>query len=252
MKNINKWSPTKFELNNGHYRAGRGKDGCWFASRLNVDILASFYEKYLPLYARGRLVDLGCGKVPLFEMYRNYVSEIICVDWSDSLHLNQHLDLECDLSKELPFANEEFETIVLSDVLEHIACPELLWSEMRRILSPGGKIILNVPFFYLLHETPHDFYRYTEFALRRFAQNHQFKILHLEPVGGSLEIFGDFLAKNFQSIPVIGKPLAIGTQTIIGHIRKTKLGRKIYERSSPHLPLGYFMVAERQSQSGSD
>ena len=70
----------------------------------------------------------------------------------------------------LPFGDSEFDTIILSDVLEHIPVPEHLWKEMARILSRNGKIIMNVPFYYCLHEAPHDCSRYTEFALRRFVE----------------------------------------------------------------------------------
>jgi hypothetical protein len=40
-------------------------------------------ESYFPLirkYARGRLMDCGCMKVPFYEIYRDIVSEVYCVD----------------------------------------------------------------------------------------------------------------------------------------------------------------------------
>ena len=66
---------------------------------------------------------------------------------------------------------------------------------MSRLLAPGGKVLLNVPFYYQLHEEPHDYYRYTEFALRRFAENTGFEVLHLEAIGGAVEILADLMAK---------------------------------------------------------
>jgi SAM-dependent methyltransferase len=108
------------------------------------------------------LLDLGCGKVPFYARYREYVSETVCVDWSNSLHGNGHVDAECDLTQELPFADASFDTILLSDVLEHIPAPERLWREMARLLKPGGELLSSVPFFYWLHEEPYDYYRYTK------------------------------------------------------------------------------------------
>ena len=62
-------------------------------------------------------MDLGCGKVPLYIAYRDLVSDIICVDWENTQHENEYLDLEYDITKVLPFVNEEFDTIILSDDL---------------------------------------------------------------------------------------------------------------------------------------
>jgi SAM-dependent methyltransferase len=68
----------------------------------------------------------------------------VCVDWSNSLHGNDFLDAECDLTKDLPFADASFDSILLSDVLEHIPTPERLWREMARLLKPEGKLLLFV------------------------------------------------------------------------------------------------------------
>jgi SAM-dependent methyltransferase len=48
------------------------------------------------------------------------------------------LDFECDLTKPLPFADGEFDTIILSDVLEHVPQPERLWSEIALSAIPGA------------------------------------------------------------------------------------------------------------------
>ena len=135
-----------------------------------ADCVARCYEENLPRFARGRLIDLGCGRVPLYHVYEPHITEHFCADWVNSTHPNEHLDVECDLTAPLPFATEGFDTIVLSDVLEHIPEPTKLWEEMARLLRPGGRVIMNVPFLYWLHEQPFDFYRYSEHALRRFVR----------------------------------------------------------------------------------
>ncbi len=140
-------------LARGRLRSSRDTNEVSLSSRLVTDLTARWYQAHLAQHARGRLLDLGCGKIPLFEAYRNYVSENVCVDWGNSLHRNNHLDIECDLTQPLPFAAGEFDTIILSDVLEHIPEPQQLWREMARVLSAQGRILLNVPFFYWLHET---------------------------------------------------------------------------------------------------
>ena len=225
MKNKDKWLPSKYIKKHGRLTASRNSEEVLVGSRLIADITANLYDKNLKLYAKGKLLDLGCGKVPLFIAYRDYVTENICVDWGNTLHSNKYLDFEHDLTKVLPFRDGEFDTIILSDVLEHIPQPEKLWREMARILSVGGKILINTPFFYLLHEQPHDYYRFTEFALRRFVENSGLKLIKLEPIGGSPEILADILAKHVQFVPIIGQSLAIIIQSITALFLKTVLGR---------------------------
>ena len=162
MKNIETWVPSKFVFKRHRLRASGNPKQINPGSRLIGDLVASCYHEYVKSHCRGRLLDLGCGKVPFYALYREYVSETVCVDWSNSLHESDHLDAECDLTQDLPFADASFDSILLSDVLEHIPTPERLWREMARLLKPGGKVLLNVPFFYWLHEEPYDYYRYTK------------------------------------------------------------------------------------------
>lgn len=225
--------------------ASRDPKELGFGSRLFADLVASFYDTYIKKYARGKLIDLGCGKVPLFEAYKNYITDNICVDWENTLHKNEYLDFECNLTKSLPFDDEEFDTIISSDVLEHIPQPEFLWREMFRILSIHGKLLMNIPFYYCLHEKPNDYYRYTEFALQRFVECANFKIILLKPIGGAPEILADILAKNMLLLPKLGRLPAILAQQFTLAFVKTKLGAKISKITSKEFPFGYFLVAEK-------
>jgi SAM-dependent methyltransferase len=245
MRNKEKWKPSKFVYRNNRLAASRDPRDVGIGSRLNADIIASYHDRYLKQYCRGNLVDLGCGKVPLYGAYREYVTDSVCVDWAGSLHKSEHVDVECDLNGRLPFADAQFDTIILSDVLEHISQPDHLWTEMSRILAAGGKLVVNVPFYYWLHEAPHDYYRYTEYCLRRSAQAHGFSVLVLEPMGGVPEILADILAKNVRRIPGTGKHLAIAIQYLTGLFLKTGVGRKISKATRRTFPLGYFLVAEK-------
>lgn len=245
MKNRDKWQPSMYIYKNGKLIASRDGREESVGSRLMADLVAGVYDKNLRHYAKGKLLDLGCGKVPLFIAYRDYVTDNICVDWEYTLHKNEYLDFECDLTKVLPFEEGEFNTIILSDVLEHIPQPDHIWKEMCRILSLNGMIIMNVPFFYWLHERPFDYYRYTEFALRRFVEKSGLRLVQLEPIGGTPEILADIFAKHIQFIPLIGNGLAIVIQYITGLFVKTALGKKISGKTTQVFPFGYFLIAEK-------
>ena len=228
MKNEDKWEPSKFVYKNKKLIASRNTQEVAISSRLMADLIAEAYESNIQKYAKGKLLDLGCGKAPLYQAYRKYVTSITCADWHNTLHGIDYLDFICDLNSKLPFDDEEFDTIILSDVLEHIARPWNAWKEMARILAKDGKILMNVPFYYPLHEQPHDYYRYTEYALRHLANEHGLRVLEIYSLGGAPEIIADLLGKNLRHIPKIAHSLQSFTYYFTSFFIKTTLGRKIH------------------------
>ncbi|MCD6079076.1 MAG: hypothetical protein K0R89_3020, partial [Ramlibacter sp.] len=237
---------SKFVHRDGRLVASRDPKEVSVSSRLAADLVAEFYDRALPQYASGHLLDLGCGKVPLHASYRRFVSTSTCVDWSQSLHKNEHLDLEADLTAVLPFESSRFDTVILSDVLEHIPVPEALCKEIARVLAPDGRLLMNVPFFYWLHEEPHDYYRFTEYALRRFMSNSGLRLVELRPLGGVPEVLADVIAKSlFLRFPRLGGLFARAVQWMAHSARRTRIGRRISDNSAAKFPLGYALVAEK-------
>jgi len=247
MKNTAQWRETKFVYKNNKLRGSRNPSDLSVSSRLSADLIAQHYDRYLKQHVSGRLADLGCGKVPLYHAYRDLASEVVCVDWDTVHRTNPFLDHICDLNEPLPFGDHEFDTIILSDVLEHLKNPEQLWKEMNRVLRTGGKVILNVPFFYKLHEKPFDFYRYTEFALTNFATSAGFNVLVLKATGGTPEILSDLSAKTVVFVPVVGRWMATCIQWFCRLFLKTGPGRRLSEKSGRDFPFGYFMIVQKQA-----
>ncbi|TWT92806.1 class I SAM-dependent methyltransferase [Stieleria varia] len=245
MKNESDWKPGKYVLRGSSAVASRDPALVGVSSRLIGDLVARLYAENLPRHSRGRLLDVGCGTVPLYALYRPHVAEVVCVDWQASPHNVQHLDVEHDLSQPLPFGEQEFDTVLLSDVLEHIPTPDALIKDIARILSPGGKLILNVPFYYCIHESPHDYYRYTEFALKRFVSGSGLQMVRLEAIGGIPEVVGDLAAKTLSMTPVVGRIAASFVQWFVARFVRTGIGKRISQRTSPKYPLGYFLVAQK-------
>lgn len=245
MRNIDAWRPSKYVFRNGALMASRDRAEVGIGSRLISDLIARAYQINLPMHATGRLLDLGCGKVPLYHAYKGLVSENICVDWQNTLHKNEYLDRECDLTAALPFADASFDTIILSDVLEHIPEPGLLWSEIARLLARDGKLLMNVPFYYSIHEQPHDYYRYTEFGLRRFVDAAGLRLIDLHAIGGAPEIMADIFAKNILRLPHAGAPLAMLAQWVTHLLVQTGPGARLSRATRANFPIGYFLVAEK-------
>ena len=67
--------------------------------------------------------------------------------------------------KVFPLADKAYTGVICSQVLEHAFEPELLLSEIYRVLEPGGSLLLTIPFFWPEHEQPYDSQRFTSFGL---------------------------------------------------------------------------------------
>lgn len=66
----------------------------------------------------------------------------------------------------LPFKTKSFDVVLLFEVLEHIGSDGQALREIRRILSPGGRLYISVPFVYPVHDAPNDYRRFTIHGVR--------------------------------------------------------------------------------------
>lgn len=63
------------------------------------------------------------------------------------------------------FEGETFDTIVMSEVLEHLHSPHLGVENVYKALKPGGRFILTTPFIFPIHDRPYDYFRFTKYGL---------------------------------------------------------------------------------------
>ena len=240
---MSEWKPTKYVVTKDGLRASRSSNGVWIGSRMMADLQAAAYSYVLEEYAFGRLLDLGCGTCPLFQVYQKKAEEVICVDWANSRHDISHADHECDLNEPLPFEPESFDVVLLSDVLEHISNPDRLWRELNRVLRVGGRVILGVPFMYWIHEAPHDYCRYTRFKLEAFCHENGFAIETIDPIGSASDVVLDIIMKRLAAFRRAVAWVFYYLCRFLRLVRNPKRWR------TPHgtLHLAYVLVARKES-----
>ncbi|USN54840.1 MAG: class I SAM-dependent methyltransferase [Candidatus Peribacteria bacterium] len=128
------------------------------------------------------MLDFGCGKKPyqsLFD-YEQYVGVDIEVSGHDN---SQHeVDYFWD-GETLPFADESFDSILASEVFEHVFELDAVLDELSRVLKPGGFLVSTTPFCIHEHEQPYDFARYTSFGLQYLYEKHGFTVIQNEQYG---------------------------------------------------------------------
>ncbi len=252
MKNADAWQPTKFVTTARGLRASRNPEHVGISSRFIADILAQSYECALQTHARGRLLDMGCGYVPLYGVYRDLVQEAVCIDWGHTLHPSIHLDYAVDLCRRLPFVDASFDTVLLTDVLEHLAEPAAAMCEAARILRAGGKLIIGVPFYYGLHEEPHDYHRFTKFALQRMCALGGLKILELQAYGGLPEVLVDLTSKGLTYFPRPARVLLRPFHTAASLLHKKWPLQRVSAWSKESFPLGYIVVGQKLEEVPKD
>lgn len=90
-----------------------------------------------------KLLNLGCGSVrPLNQEWTNVDS------WEGGGHeINEPNFVRHDLRNPLPFEDSSYDGILASHLIEHLDCQEALklLREARRVLKPGGILMVSVP-----------------------------------------------------------------------------------------------------------
>lgn len=160
----------------------------WLVNRIVEDAL----EEAIKKYAKGRLVDIGCGEKPYKCLTQNYVAEHVGADHNDTFHDTSKIDLFCT-AYDIPVDDEYFETILCTSVLEHLEEPSRAIKEANRVLRKNCYAIYTAPLFWHLHESPRDFYRFTKYGLAHLFEKNGFEVIELNPLSGFAVTFGQEL-----------------------------------------------------------
>jgi SAM-dependent methyltransferase len=104
--------------------------------------------KYLARQKTGRFLDVGCGSGASLELAQSVGWSAEGVDFDPQAVANARqrgLSVHCGQLSDQGFADGSFDLVLMSHVIEHVHDPLTLLSECRRILRPGGTILLLTP-----------------------------------------------------------------------------------------------------------
>jgi SAM-dependent methyltransferase len=162
-------------------------------------ILLNFSKQQLRCLSKGSSVlDVGVGSAPYWHLRDD-------LNWL-GLDVISGPNVRFVLNKDSswPIESNSIDHVLCTQVLEHVENPEFLVSEIRRVLKPGGTIILNAPFLYPFHGMPNDQARYTTSQLEYFFK--KFEVSSVGTLGG----VGSSLATiilNFTNYKISQHPL---------------------------------------------
>ena len=110
------------------------------------------------------------------------------------------------VAERLPLADSSCDGIILVAVLEHVQNANRTFQEIRRVLTPGGRVFVDVPFLQGYHAAPADHRRYTEQGLRAELELYGFEVeasgVAIGPASALTWIASEFLALliSFRSV----------------------------------------------------
>ena len=146
--------------------------------------------------AKGRLLDIGCGNRPYASIFSDVVDEYVGIDlpsWAAASKQNKEVDCYAD-GLNLPFKSESFDTVLTTQTLEHVPEPDMMFSEISRVLKDAGALIVTAPQTWELHEEPNDYYRYTKYGLEYLAKKNGLKIEKITVRRGFFAMAGQLLS----------------------------------------------------------
>jgi SAM-dependent methyltransferase len=145
--------------------------------------LAHIYRRYwlyprLCRHLQGRVLDVGCGIGDMLHFRPGTIGVDVNRQTVAACRA-QGLDAREMLPDQLPFAESAFDSVVLDNVLEHLAQPSPLLCEIRRVLVPDGTLLVGVPGPRGYRTDPDHKIFYDAGNLRRTIEAQGFELRHL-------------------------------------------------------------------------
>jgi len=101
----------------------------------------------------------------------------------------------------LPFEDGSVDACINIVTLEHVREPGVALQEIARTLAPGGRLLLIVPHEWEVHQSPHDYFRYTRHGLGYLLLKARFDEFKIEPAGGYFRLMSRRLLNGLQFFP---------------------------------------------------
>lgn len=157
----------------------------WLLSRTNRSYLESIAR-----LVQGKVLDIGCGHKAI-QARLGTGAEYIGLDYYQTAAgwYGSRPDLYAD-AVSLPLAHACIHNVLLLDVLEHVPDPAGCLQEIHRVLLPRGRLIIQIPFLYPVHDKPLDFQRWTIYGISGMLERAGFIVTVSADTGTPLETAG--------------------------------------------------------------
>jgi len=135
------------------------------------------------LEGQGKIIELGAGG----DYYKCYVQ-------NDQEYITSNMFEGCDMildMTKIDLPSESVDALVSVFALEHLFDFSSVFEEQYRVLKPGGRLLLVVPFMYYYHAAPDDYFRFSSSSLDKLLSS--YNILVRQPLGGRWLLIAEML-----------------------------------------------------------
>jgi SAM-dependent methyltransferase len=168
----------------------------WLGYSIRRQLLDEDLES-LRLRMEGRVVEIGNGHSRRRGKFEPPISEAECWVFIDVKETVQP-DIRASIES-IPLKDAEFDTVICLEVMEYVTDVNAALKEVHRILKPGGRLILSVPFMHRA-DTEHDFWRFSSHALKHLLSRDGFRIEDIRSQGAALAVAVNILKYAVYSI----------------------------------------------------
>jgi SAM-dependent methyltransferase len=172
LRTSERWQPPAFRPPRTRW------DRLLAAGRRMLDLQAASVWRDLKLElasADGDVLDVGAGAQPYRPLLpRGARYRAIDVAVAGEAFGYDLPDTEYFEGDRWPVRDASVDVVLATETLEHVPEPSVFLAEARRVLRPGGRIVLTVPFAARWHYIPHDYWRYTPSSLRNLLTSADF------------------------------------------------------------------------------
>jgi len=149
------------------------------------------------LPAGAHVLDAGAGEA---RHARCFIRQRYCgVDLGigDRTWNYGRLDAVADLAR-LPFASGCFDAAINIVTLEHVREPQSVLREIARTLAPTAPLLAIVPHEWEVHQSPHDYFRFTRYGIEYLLERAGMVEIEIRPVGGYFRMLARRLLNGLQ------------------------------------------------------
>jgi SAM-dependent methyltransferase len=159
-------------------------------------------QEYLArLPGGGVVLDYGSGNQPYADLLATRFDRCLSADYSvTNRPYARRPDYEI-VDNRLALPDASVDCVWCTEVLQHIYAPAEALQEMHRVLRPGGYLLGSVAYARGQRDAPHDYYRFTSFALRRLFRDAGFQIESLDFIGDQFGVMVTSLTGVLDLLP---------------------------------------------------
>lgn len=139
-------------------------------------------------YVKGRVLDLGAGMAKYKPILIKNAADYVACD----VRKTENIDTVCDVTN-LIFALESFDTVISTQVFEHVDNPFSVVREIKKVLKAGGNAIITAPFMVPFHADPKDNFRFSREGLEEIFKSSGFEIVDSGIYGGFFMVLSEML-----------------------------------------------------------